>query len=201
MSCSTSTTVVPSAVIVPEAIVDVADDDRRQPERQLIAQQKPRVGHQRPADRRHLLLSARQIRRRQMTQFAQSWKQIVDASADSTGPAACCGRRAARFSSTERLGNSRRPSGAMAIPSRTISCAVLSPIGWPSNIAPCPGAVCKCAGDGAQKRGLAGAIGADDGDCLALLDRDVDVEQRLEVAIEGRQILGLQQRHDTGMPM
>ena len=40
-------------------------------------------------------------------------------------------------------------------------------------------------GDRAQERALAGAVGADDGDRLALVDLDVDVEQRLEVAIEG----------------
>ena len=47
------------------------------------------------------------------------------------------------------------------------------------------------AGDRAQKRGLAGAVGADDGDGLALLDGDVDIEQRLEVAVERREIVGL----------
>ena len=57
------------------------------------------------------------------------------------------------------------------------------------------------ASNGAQKRGLAGAVGADDGDRLAFLDADVDIEQGLEVAVEGRQILGLQERHDTGMPI
>src|ERR1700691_2576041 len=57
------------------------------------------------------------------------------------------------------------------------------------------------AGNGAEKRGLARAIGPDDSDRLTLLDGDVDVEQRLEVAVERRQFLGFQQGHDTGMPM
>ena len=55
--------------------------------------------------------------------------------------------------------------------------------------------------DRAQKCGLAGAVGADDGDRLAFFDGDVDIEQGLEVAVEGRQILCLQQGHDTGMPI
>src|ERR1700722_6772298 len=59
----------------------------------------------------------------------------------------------------------------------------------------------KRTGDSAQKRRLAGAVGADDGDRFAFVDGDVDVEQRLEVAVEGRQILSLQERHDTGMPI
>ena len=57
------------------------------------------------------------------------------------------------------------------------------------------------AGNRAQECRLAGAVGADDGDGFALLDGDVDVEQRLEVAVERRQVLGSQQGHDTGMPM
>jgi len=59
----------------------------------------------------------------------------------------------------------------------------------------------QCAGNSAQERRLAGAVGADDGHGLALLDRHIDIEQRLEVAVESRQILRPQQRHDTGMPI
>ena len=45
---------------------------------------------------------------------------------------------------------------------------------------------CQCARDGAQKRGLAGAIGADDGHRFALFNAQIDAEQGLEVAVEGR---------------
>src|SRR5580700_5318912 len=62
-----------------EALIDVADDDRRQAQRELIAQQEPRVGHQGAADRRHLLLAAGQSRRRQVAQFAQAREQFIDA--------------------------------------------------------------------------------------------------------------------------
>jgi hypothetical protein len=34
-----------------------------------------------------------------------------------------------------------------------------------------------------------------------LLDADIDVEQRLEVAVERREIAGGEQAHDTGMPI
>ena len=88
----------------------------------------------------------------------------------------------------------------MAMPSRTISCGVLCA----DRLAVehhALGRGRQRAGNRAQKRGLAGAVGADDGDRLALLDGHIDVEQRLEVAVEGRQILRLQQRHDTGMPI
>ncbi len=49
------------------------------------------------------------------------------------------------------------------------------------------------AGDGAQQRRLAGAVGADDGERLAGIETDVDAEQRLEVAVEGRQAVGFEQ--------
>ena len=44
--------------------------------------------------------------------------------------------------------------------------------------------------DRAQECGLAGAVGADDGDGLALLDGDVDIEKRLEIAVERPQRTG-----------
>src|SRR5947208_3357006 len=46
----------------------------------------------------------------------------------------------------------------------------------------CPGARRVEAGDNAQKRGLAAARGADDGNELTALDREVDVAQRLQFA-------------------
>ena len=57
------------------------------------------------------------------------------------------------------------------------------------------------AGDRAQERRLAGAVGADDGDGLALLDGDIDIEQRLEVTVERAQRARLQQAHAAGMPI
>ena len=57
------------------------------------------------------------------------------------------------------------------------------------------------AGHSAEERRLAGAVGADDGNRLALLDRYIDAEQGLEITVKGRKVLGLQQRHDSGMPM
>jgi hypothetical protein len=48
---------------------------------------------------------------------------------------------------------------------------------------------------------LSGTVGADYGDRLAFLDRDIDAKQRLEVAIKRRKILRAQQGHDAGIPM
>src|SRR5580704_4654825 len=38
-----------------KTLIDVADDDWRQAEREFIAKQEPRIGHQGATDRRHLL--------------------------------------------------------------------------------------------------------------------------------------------------
>ena len=62
MSCSTMIERQAFATIAGKARVDVADDDRREAEADLVAEQKPRIGHQRAADRGHLLLAAGQRR-------------------------------------------------------------------------------------------------------------------------------------------
>ena len=60
MSCSTRTTLVPLCLDARQRLVDVADDDRREAEADLVAEQHARVRHQRAADRGHLLLAAGQ---------------------------------------------------------------------------------------------------------------------------------------------
>jgi hypothetical protein len=48
--------------------------------------------------------------------------------------------------------------------------------------------------NGHHQRRLAGAVGADQGDDLAAIDLDVDVAQRLDLAIEGIDPLDIQER-------
>ena len=50
----------PGSLISVTIVEDLLDQDRRQAHRRLVEQQQPRPGHQRPADRQHLLLAARQ---------------------------------------------------------------------------------------------------------------------------------------------
>ena len=64
MFCSTSRTVVPAAAIAGSAAYSWRMTIGREAERDLVEQQQPRVGHQRPADGQRLLLAARQDRRR-----------------------------------------------------------------------------------------------------------------------------------------
>jgi hypothetical protein len=56
------------------------------------------------------------------------------------------------------------------------------------------------AGQRAQERRLAGAVGADHGDRLALGDIERDAEQRLERAVERRHLTHAEQRHGTSIP-
>ena len=46
-------------------------------------------------------------------------------------------------------------------------------------------------GEDAQKRGLAGAVGADQGNDLALVHMHADVEQHLQIAITGAKVFDL----------
>src|SRR4030095_2083904 len=56
-------------------------------------------------------------------------------------------------------------------------------------------------GDRFQERGLAGAVRADDRHRFAGMDLEVDAEQRLEVAVEGRQaVRGEERCRHTSIP-
>ena len=72
-----------------------------------------------------------------------------------------------------------------------MSAAGRAPIGAPSSRT-LSAAPCNEARDCLQEGRLACAVGADDGDGLALLQRRVDAVQRLEVAVERREPAGLE---------
>ena len=58
MSCSTTITLVPSALIVGKLCIDVADDDRGEAEADFVAQEQPWAGDEGAADGAHLLLAS-----------------------------------------------------------------------------------------------------------------------------------------------
>ena len=70
---------MPSATIGRQPRIDVADDDRREPEADLVAQQEVRVRHQRAADGDHLLLAAGERRAGLVAALGQHREQLVDA--------------------------------------------------------------------------------------------------------------------------
>jgi hypothetical protein len=49
---------VPLLVHLEDRLEDALDEDRREAHRGLVEEQELRAGHQRPADRQHLLLTA-----------------------------------------------------------------------------------------------------------------------------------------------
>src|SRR5215469_4575147 len=59
--------------------VDVANDNRRETEAEFVAEQKLGIGHQRPADRQHLLLTTRESRRHCKAPLRQIRKECVGA--------------------------------------------------------------------------------------------------------------------------
>ena len=57
-----------------------------------------------------------------------------------------------------------------------------------------------CAGDGAQKRGLAGPVRADERDRLALLDAEANAAHGLKLAVAGFEPFDGEKRHTTPPP-
>ena len=66
----------PAAIDLPDDLGDLVDDLRRQPQRWLVEQQQLRAGHQRAADRDHLLLAARQQPGRLGAPLAQAREHV-----------------------------------------------------------------------------------------------------------------------------
>ena len=56
------------------------------------------------------------------------------------------------------------------------------------------------AGDGAQKRGLAGAVRADERDRLRFLDGEADAAHGLKLAVAGFETFDGKKRHTTPPP-
>ena len=89
-----------------------------------------------------------------------------------------------RFSSTVMRAKMRRPSGACAMRSRAISCVGRPVMSRPSNRMRAL-ARARVAEDGHHQRRFAGAVGADHGDDLAVIDVEIDALERDDVAVIG----------------
>ena len=79
-------------------------------------------------------------------------------------------------------GKTRRPSGTMTMPSLTMASGAMPSMRLPSKCTSPLRSRLK-AGDGAQDRGLAGAVGANQRDGLALVDLDRHALQRVDVIV------------------
>src|SRR6516164_1801377 len=114
-----------------QAGIDLAHHDRRETETDLVAEQKFRVGHQRAADRDHLLLAARERGARDMAALGQRREQLVD-------PRQAPRPRPTKLAADDEVlldrerGEQPPPSGTSAMPRATTAWAGSSPIGSPS---------------------------------------------------------------------
>ena len=190
-SWSTTSAVVPSSAIVRQDPVEAADHDRRQAQRDLVTSSSRGLPMSAPPDGEHLLLAAREVRPRLAAALRQHREELVHARrVQRPGRPRYAPTR--RFSSTERLGRCAAPRA----PSRRRGPPAHARAGRPparrrsARPTPAPAARRRPI----EERGLAGAVGADDGDRLALVGLERDVEERLEAAVEGAQVAGRSSR-------
>ena len=181
-----------------EGGVDVADHDRREPEAQLVAEEHAGIGHQRATDRDHLLLAARERRARTAPPLAEDGEQRVDRIEAPRSRPLLVGADDEVLLDAER-GEEPPPlrhHRDSEIDDRRRGQRADGPAVEADGV----GRVPYDAGDGAEQRRLAGAVGADDRHRLARLEHHVDAEQRLEIAVAGRQAPGLEEGHQTSIP-
>ena len=123
MFCSTSTIDSPLFLELADGGHHLGDDLRREAFRRLVHQQHARIGHQRAADREHLLLAAGKIGRHLRAPLGEPREHGEHRLG---GPRRVrlpgSGLRAAtiRFSRTVRLLKMRRPCGTSATPRAAI---------------------------------------------------------------------------------
>ncbi len=184
-----------AAVAHPDDDIEhVVDNGRREAERRLVEQNDPRLRHQRPADRHHLLLSAGQFPRRLRPLLAQDRKQLVDP-LQRLGPRRPRpGQVAAQFQVLldSHLGEKPASLGHQGDPPFTEPVraharhvgAIEAKLSLPRAQHP---------GDRVDERCLAGAVGADDRNDLPGIDVDGDVPDGGRVAIADMQVADFKQ--------
>ena len=171
-----------------EAVEQLVGDQRRQPERRLVEQQQPRPATSAPG-RWRASAARRRTGCRPPGRAARrgggtrSYQRSMSASTSSSLRVKAPSRR---LSSTVRSANVPRPWGTWATPGRAI-CS-----GARAERCSCPSKRDRALGrdhpaDGPQRGGLAGAVGAEDHDDLALVDGEVDAVQHLDRAVAGVQ--------------
>ena len=196
-SCSTTSMVVPSSRDPEARLVEPLDHDGGQAQRDLVDEEEPRVAHEPPADGERLLLAAREVRPRLVATLEQGEELVHARQGPAPWPAAVgadekvlldgeAGEDAPPFGHKRRCrGPPARGRGGRPPARRRSARADAGPA---------------AAGDRSKQRGLAGAVGADDGDRLAFVGLERHVEERLEVSVEGVRSPDAQQAHCTSIP-
>ena len=158
----------------------------RQAERQLVDHQQARLHEEGLAEGEHLLLAARHgaglLLQRARAGSGRSRGPPRSRRVTYSSSSRYIHAAARRFSATVRLGKTARPPGMNTMPPAAFWCGGRWVMSWPSRkMAPFDASWMPA--DGAQQRRLAGAVRAEEGDELALLDVEVDVEQHLRAVV------------------
>src|SRR5690348_15272216 len=187
----------PGAIDLADGLVDPVNQDRGDPERRLVEHQQLRPGHQRTADREHLLLAAGHRAGHLALTFLEPGEKVVDA--------------------IKVLGDFRAASPVSAqvkVLPHGHSREAVAPLGgerdapdddlvrrYAGDVLPGehdrPGAGRGESGDGTQGSGLARPVRADQRDHLARIDGQRDAFQRLDRAVVGMDVRNLEQGHDA----
>ncbi len=172
----------------------VVDDGRRQPERRLVEQHDAWPRHQRPSDRHHLLLAARQLAGRLATLVAQDRKQVVDPLQRLRSRRARRGQIAAEFEVLLDRHLGKEPPPLRHQRDAVAAIGVRLDLGHVGAIeAQCALAAAQQARDGVDQRRLARAVGPDHRDDLAAVDVERGVPHRRRVAVADMEVAGFKQ--------
>ena len=171
-----------------DRLIDLAHQHRRQPHARLIEQQQARMGHQGAGQSEHLLLTAGKMAGGLMAAGLEHRKQLHHAhdvgvhavAAPAIGAEPQIVLDAERGEDLPALGHldDAEPDPFIGREGADVG----APEGQRAAAHPLHPR------DGAQQRALAGAVGADQGDGLALADLEGDPGQRLDAAIMAGQI-------------
>ena len=160
-------------------------DQRREPERRLVEQQEPRPPHQGARDGEHLLLAARQRAAALAEPLGEAREQLEDAG-EVAVPGAVAGRKRAHLQVLEHA-HARKDAPALRglgdVKPGDFVGRQLRNVAAGEFDAALAGA--RLAEDGHHQGRLAGAVGPDQGDDLALRDVEIDALERDDVAIIG----------------
>lgn len=180
-------------------LVDVADHDRRETERNFIAQEHTRIAHQRPANGDHLLLAARKGCARIVAAFLEDREEVVNRL-----QVPVTARFAAIRADQQVLFHRQRWKQAPALWDHSHTHrhdGICGRIADGASIERHRLAIIyQHARDGPHERCFAGTIRADDGNGFTLVEVNIHAKQRLEIAIMGGEIFGRQKRHQISIP-